>query len=156
MIAVDNSGRMWSWGSDTGGRLGRDSANRPVPGLVQFPAGEYPTFLDLGVNISQNSSHVLAICDDFRLWTWGTNANGQLGDGSATNRYRPQEVLIEGQSRRWRSANAGSNFSMAVAWAAGAEDGLIWAWGNNDFGQLGKNAPGNHSTPWRNPFNRTN
>jgi len=157
MVAVDNIGRLWSWGWDNNGRLGRSATdqNRPHPNLVEFQ-GESPRFTRHGINISQGAGHVLAICDNDRLWAWGANGSGQLGNGTTTSTSTPFEVLIGGQSRRWRSADAGSNFSIAVALSDDPdEDGLVWTWGNNQFGQMGQGSfgGGNRTTPWRNPHN---
>ena len=166
MLAVDSDGIMWSWGSNNNGRLGRPMAGLPTtpqgpfsntPARVAFPLGEDPRFSRLGVNISQGSAHALAICDDWRMWAWGSNNYGQLGNNTRSqNNAVPFEVMPD---TRWRSANVGSNFSMAVALNAESnEDGLIWTWGNNAYGQMGQpslTAP-YYTTPQRNPFNRTN
>jgi len=162
MVGVDSYGRMWSWGSNADGRLGRTAgvavgANSAVPGLVQFPQGYDPRFTNLGVTLSQGAGHVLAIDDEWRLWSWGRNHAGQLGRGANPGNTAVPAIVMPGT--QWRSTSAGANFSLAVALNAlnPDEDGLIWTWGNNQFGQMGQGQTGpNQTTPLRNPFNRTN
>jgi len=79
--------------------------------------------------IAAGSDHSLAIKSDGSVWAWGYNGNGQLGDGTDTDRYTP--VQVSGLSGVVAVA-AGSNHSLAVK-----DDGSVWAWGNNYYGQLG-------------------
>jgi len=159
MIAVDNDGRMWSWGSSAGGRLGRTTpggGNHATPGLVAFPQGEDPRFLMQGVSISQGAGHVLAIDDSGRLWAWGTNAQGQLGRGGSPGNTGIPAIVMPGSL--WRSASAGATFSLAIAFNVDPEeDGLFWTWGSNAHGQMGQGTTGgaNQNTPQRNSFDRT-
>ncbi|MFC3749291.1 RCC1 domain-containing protein, partial [Paenibacillus sp. GCM10012306] len=66
---------------------------------------------------------------DGSVWTWGSNAYGQLGDGSTVTRYAP--VQVSGLSGV-KSIAGGSSHSLAMK-----NDGSVWAWGNNASGQLG-------------------
>jgi len=149
MVAVDEHGRLWSWGNSSLNRLGRSSGANNAPGLVVFPGGTDPRFTIHGVRLSQYAHHVLAICDEWRMWAWGSNSHGQLGDNSQTNRM-PFNLL---PNSRWSSASAGSNFSLAVAMSEDPNvDGRVYTWGNNQFGQMGQgSAGGNQLTPLRNP-----
>ena len=70
-------------------------------------------------------------------WACGSNAFGQLGDGTTTDRAAPAQVAGLGGVV---AVAAGPNFSLA----AGADGGTVWAWGANGFGQLGDG-----TTTWR-------
>jgi len=63
------------------------------------------------------------------LWTWGLNSDGQLGNGTTTDRLIPVQIAV-GSS--WTTAAAGLRHSLAVR-----SDGTLWVWGDNDDGQLG-------------------
>ena len=78
--------------------------------------------------ISTDNSHALGIDNSGRLWAWGRNNIGQLGDGTTTHRDYP--VLIS--SNQYLAVSAGGEFSAAIR-----ADGSIWTWGNNVVGQLG-------------------
>ena len=58
------------------------------------------------------------------------NSNGQLGDGTTTNRLTPVQVL---NLNNIVAISAGGFQSLAVR-----ADGTVWAWGENNDGQLGK------------------
>lgn len=65
---------------------------------------------------------------DGTLWTWGNNSDGQLGDGTTTNRAVPTEV---GTDTDWVWVSAGTNAMYAIK-----QNGTLWAWGSNNHGQL--------------------
>jgi alpha-tubulin suppressor-like RCC1 family protein len=61
---------------------------------------------------------------------WGANAEGQLGDGTRTNRSTPVHVL--NVSKRVEAIAAGYEHTCAVA-----ENREVFCWGSNQYGQLG-------------------
>jgi alpha-tubulin suppressor-like RCC1 family protein len=69
------------------------------------------------------------IRQDGTLWAWGWNGNGQLGDGTTTQRLSPVQI---GTGTSWVAVAVGSIHSLALK-----QDGTLWAWGNNAQGQLG-------------------
>jgi YVTN family beta-propeller protein len=73
--------------------------------------------------------HTLAIKQDGRLWTWGYNSDGQLGDGTITDRPSPVPI---GTATDWVSVSGGQYHSLALK-----SNGTLWAWGANVQGQLG-------------------
>ena len=77
------------------------------------------------------------------LFTWGRNLNGQLGDGTVTNRSSPVQTIT--YSTNWKFASCGYNFT-----AATKTDGTLWGWGNNQYGQLGDNSAVHRLSPVQN------
>jgi alpha-tubulin suppressor-like RCC1 family protein len=72
----------------------------------------------------------VAVKTDGTLWAWGSNFNGQLGDGTtATYQLTPVQV---GTDTDWAQASTGDGYTVAVT-----TDGTLWAWGWNDYGELG-------------------
>lgn len=69
-----------------------------------------------------------------RLFAWGTNGSGQLGNNSITDSPIPTAVNATGAlaGKSITSVAVGSNHSIALS-----SDGRIAAWGYNGFGQLG-------------------
>lgn len=84
----------------------------------------------------------VAVKSDGTVWAWGSNGSGQLGQGDTVNRSYPIQVKGPGGSGFLTgvtqvSANSdGLNGLFFVV--ARKSDGTVWAWGNNDAGNLGQ------------------
>jgi alpha-tubulin suppressor-like RCC1 family protein len=112
-----------AWGFNEGGQLGNGSttdASTPVQvvGLSGMTA------------IAAGYAHSLALREDGTVWAWGSNFAGALGNGS-TAAFSPSPVQVAGLSGV-RAVAGGLGYSLALR-----EDGTVWAWGDNQFGQLG-------------------
>lgn len=105
----------------------------PVPAPYQERAPHNLVFSgDASKMLAVGQQHNLVLKEDGSLWTWGLNAYGQLGYGPANTYMRyPKQVPF---ASRIKAVGAGENHSLAVA-----QDGTVWAWGRNDYGQLGNN-----------------
>ncbi|MGE5701295.1 MAG: cadherin-like beta sandwich domain-containing protein, partial [Clostridia bacterium] len=90
-------------------------------------------------HIRAGSDHSIARKWDGTVWTWGSNVEGQLGNGTTTSSNSP--VKVEGLSNILKVA-AGSKHSMALK-----DDGSVWAWGANQYGQLGDGSTTNRTEP---------
>lgn len=138
-LALAGDGRVWSWGMNPHGQLGRPGhLSDPQPLAVGLPARI--------VRIAAGSSHALALDSEGAVWTWGANAAGQLGTGSLEPSHRPLRVELPA---RIRSIGAGDTHSLAVD-----DRGRCWGWGSNQFGQLAQavsagSARGYHARPVR-------
>ncbi len=116
-------GSVVSWGGNNAGQLGvGDDISTP---WAQFVPG--PTQV---VAVAAGVYHSMALDADGGVWTWGNNVDGRLGDGTTGN-LRPYAYRLPGLPRMVAIA-AGAQHSLAVA-----EDGSVWAWGNNEYLQLG-------------------
>jgi alpha-tubulin suppressor-like RCC1 family protein len=73
-------------------------------------------------------SHSFVLKTDGSLWAWGGNLNGQIGDGTTTDRYSQVQI----GTKEWKQVSAGYNHTLAIK-----TDGSLWAWGFNMIGQLG-------------------
>lgn len=77
-----------------------------------------------------------------KLFTWGTNNNGQLGlgtVGAGTYKSSPTQV---GSLANWLTVAAGRYSSLAIK-----TDGTLWTWGDNTGGQLGLGNTTKYSSP---------
>ena len=91
----------------------------------------------------------LAVGSDGNAYAWGNNLNGQLGDGTTTQRTTP--VMVKKPDRKtytdlsadftYVQVSAGGQHSLALG-----SDGYVYAWGWNYYGQLGNGSTGGYST----------
>jgi alpha-tubulin suppressor-like RCC1 family protein len=80
----------------------------------------------------------LALAQNGAIWTWGLNSSGRLGDGTSTTRTKAVLALDAAGPISGTSAVAvGDAFSLAL------RQGAVWAWGVNNYSQLGLGNPRN-------------
>jgi alpha-tubulin suppressor-like RCC1 family protein len=139
--AVLEDGTVWLWGLGKKGQL----AN----GLWgwQTPCANVPTKVEglTGVKqLSLGDVSALALKDDGTVWGWGTNANGELCDG--TTEHRPRPVQMKGIAN---AVNVAVNYNSIVVLA----DGTVRTCGVNQLNALGDPAEegGEHLTPYKVP-----
>lgn len=132
-VALKNDSTVWTWGWNMDGQLGDGTTtDKIIPsqvtgltGVSQIAAGTY---------------HVLALKSDGTVWAWGDNLYGQIGNG--TNGFDvTTPVQVQGLTNVVKIA-AGRFFSLAVK-----NDGSVWTWGQNLYGQLGDGTTTDRYTP---------
>ncbi len=123
-LAVRSNGSLWSWGVNDRGQLG----NGTTYGTYNIPA-MVGSDLDWS-DVSAGTYRSAAIKEGGTLWTWGP---GHLGYGSPGDvdviRNLPGQV---GTATNWQSIDLGWGHTVALK-----EDGSLWIWGLNNYGQLG-------------------
>ncbi len=124
VVAIANDNTLWSWGSNSFGKLGiaSTSTTQNTPQQV----GNSNNWKE----VSAGSDHTLAIKEDGTLWAWGRNNSFQLGLGSSPQSINtPTQV---GNENNWSKVFAGYETSFAIK-----TNGTLWAWGKNNLSQLG-------------------
>jgi len=117
-----------------------------VAGLLLALAGCQTPSAQTGANvvvpslwlmISGGGAHTLGIkslgAASGTLWSWGDNTYGQLGDGTNTSHFTPEQI---GTLTDWVYVAAGQRHSIGVR-NPSANTFTLWAWGDNTYGQLG-------------------
>jgi RHS repeat-associated protein len=79
--------------------------------------------------VAAGSSHTVVLKPDGTVWTFGNNANGELGDNTNTSRRTPVQVSVLSDVI---AVAAGAYHSLALT-----SSGTVYAWGDNNYGQLG-------------------
>lgn len=120
--------KIYCWGWNASGQLGV-STTETCRGTV--PCARTPQKLPSNVKliaITAGSSHSCGITSTGDAYCWGSNSNGQLGDGTTTAHTAPG--LISGV--QFKTIRAGRNFTCGVLL-----DNTARCWGYNYFGMLG-------------------
>jgi alpha-tubulin suppressor-like RCC1 family protein len=135
-LALTSKGSVLAWGQGKEGQLGNGSRHahtRPV--LVKLPKGVKITAITAG------SQYALALSRTGRLYAWGSNGTGELGNGKTADRDRPVKTRLP-SGTRMKLVSAGSEFALAIA-----RSGQLYAWGYNGNGQLGDGTTTSRHTP---------
>ncbi|MCW2927997.1 MAG: repeat-containing protein, partial [Thermoleophilia bacterium] len=138
-VAIRADGSTWSWGDDQLGQLGLAAVPAVCAGGRPCAARATPAQLAVGSGyraVAGGSWHSMALAADGTVFAWGDNRDGQLGVGLEDgNTSTPLRVL--------RAAATPLDGVVAIAGSASngialRADGSVWAWGDNDRGQLGQ------------------
>ena len=132
-LVLAPDGSLWSWGGQDSGWpvLGLGKMNLTAS-LVRIGSEKDWAYVSAG------EDHNLVLKSDGTVWAWGANYRGQLGDGNRgaklTNglpnfKDRPVHTVAGSD---WVEVEAGFVASYGLK-----RDGSLWAWGLNDFSQLG-------------------
>jgi len=125
-IALTSTGRIYTWGLNSSGEIGdATTTNRTTPTEITSRIAVTASMISAGY------SHSAAITSTGRVYTWGSNSNGQIGDATTTNKNVPTEISsrINGTVT---SISAGGIHTIVLT-----STGRIVAWGYNGYGQLG-------------------
>jgi alpha-tubulin suppressor-like RCC1 family protein len=110
--AIKTDGSLWGWGRNEDGQLGINAAgnsSRSTP-VTTFAGGN--NWKSAASGFGGFVSHVAAIKTDGSLWTWGRNADGQLGTNDSTQRSTPVTTFAGGNN--WKSAACGYRHTIAI------------------------------------------
>ena len=125
---IGNDYQTYCWGRNDQGQLGDGTTvNKTTPTLVSMPSGvDYFSAIEVGFSTS------CALGNDNKLYCWGQNDDGQIGDSSTTDRTTPTAVSLPSGVTAFTDFDTGSNFTCAQG-----NNNDLYCWGRNDHGQLG-------------------
>jgi alpha-tubulin suppressor-like RCC1 family protein len=139
---LDGDGHVYSWGDNGGDEFGDGgAAASSIP--VRVLQGAIPN----GVAITQIAAgwqSGYGLGSDGKVYAWGTNSSGQLGDGTTTTRTQPVAIDVSGVAAGVRFTHLAASAMDAYAIAS---DGTIYAWGYGADGELGNGSTANSDSP---------
>jgi alpha-tubulin suppressor-like RCC1 family protein len=169
--SVTTGNLLYAWGSNSAGsQLGDASIiSKSSPVLIGnsnfINAGTgLPVRVNFGITeswagVAAGWSQSLGLTTTGKLYTWGYNAQGQLGNNSVTSRSIPSQVGV----RIFDSYNQGRTLTSSYTQVAAgsyqqfalSSDSTLWGWGQNNVGQLGTTFTNNLSNPTQLGFGQT-
>ncbi|WP_413288297.1 Ig-like domain-containing protein [Bdellovibrio sp. HCB337] len=125
---LKSGGTPSCWGSGAMAQLGDGLTNtRFSPQTPSAMSGGY-------YSLTTGTNHTCVLTSANNAKCWGNNTNGQLGDGSNTQRPTPYQISPDTYSK----IAAGQNYTCAIGFA----DNSLWCWGLNSSYQLGDGTTG--------------
>ena len=138
--AIMNDKSVKCWGLNRNGQLG-DGTLEDSTSPVHVSMGEADA-----VEVSSGSFHTCVITSGRDVMCWGENWNGQLGDGSNSDSTTPVMASVQSNS------SAVTLDSGAFHTCLGMNDGTMYCWGFNKYGQLGNGGVSDSNTPQPSPL----
>lgn len=125
--ALTDGDGVWCWG---GLRIGYDVESIHYGSI----ADQVPGLSDDVMDLTAKGGNVCALMSDAGIKCWGSNEDGQIGNGNSGLEpddyvYVPETIDVGGAVKQ---VSAGGSFTCALL-----EDGIVKCWGRNDKGQLG-------------------
>ncbi|MFD2330935.1 S-layer homology domain-containing protein [Cohnella sp. GCM10020058] len=128
LVGIDSYNQLW--------QIQESGPN--VQKFVLIDSGMTSQFQAIAAGSGYGDGGHLAVAleSDGDIWTWGTNNYGQLGDGapdSDTSWSPVKQTIMDGSSQvKFKQVSGGNHHALALD-----ADGNLWAWGKNNYGQLG-------------------
>lgn len=147
--ALKTDGTLWTWGSDTIGKLGKSYSPEPVQ------------VMDGVASVSAGTKHMAALKRDGTLWTWGSNRDGQLGnggggDGTTSITKAGNTIEYATQSQPIQVMDGAASIELGYDYTVALKtDGSLWAWGYNGAAHLGNRGTGDGTTLYHGAFQDT-
>ncbi len=126
-LALTSSGTVYCWGQCTADFLS--------PVVIGLPNGIGATA------IAARAADDFAIGSNNLLYGWGINTTGQLGVGDTAAHLQPVQIALP-QNVAVKAVAAGATHTLALD-----ANGNIYAWGNNESGELGNGTLSASLTP---------
>ncbi|SDO93442.1 Alpha-tubulin suppressor [Microbacterium sp. ru370.1] len=137
VLALRGDGTVVAWGLNHRGQLGDGTtADQPLPRIV----GGVPSTV---VSIAASVGSGFAVLSDGDVMAWGSNVKGELGIGTISS-TPSTPVRVLGLSAPVRRFSVGWRTPYAIL-----TDGTLWAWGENQYGQVGDGTSTDRSLPTR-------
>lgn len=134
---ISQQGIWYSWGQGSSGALGDNSAvNKSSPVTVSGGGIGW-------IHVSGGNAGGWALKNDGTIWSVGSNAQGQLGDGTTVDKSSPVSVI--GGITDWVKLATTDGLNSNIF--AIRSDGTLWGWGAGSSGTLGNLSTVNRSSP---------
>jgi alpha-tubulin suppressor-like RCC1 family protein len=146
-LARTSDDQIWSWGSNQYGQLGATN-NVGTATANPTPLPVTPSHTGAIISIAAGVQHALALTSSGQVLSWGDDTYGQLGRTAGGGSFDsfPDTVRFPGLSGSIIAIAAGGYHSLALS-----SSGQLYAWGENNEGQLGNTTNNGSFNPNQTP-----
>ena len=139
---LTTDGAVYCWGSDAQGQLGDGAMTSSSTPVRVAGSGTAPLVLTA---VGAGDIHTCGVTTGGAIYCWGFNGNGELGDGTTTDRAAPVQVVGSGTAPLiFAAVAAGEGHTCGLT-----IDHTVYCWGYGSDGELGNGTRNNHLTPIR-------
>ncbi|KAK4883685.1 hypothetical protein RN001_007004 [Aquatica leii] len=132
---ISQNSEVYIWGSNSSHQLAEGSEEKIIVAVKsksfnqvrQAEAGQYCTFI---------------IHHDGSVSACGKGSYGRLGLGNSAHQAIPKQVLIDSVVKKLSSSKGSDGHTLALT-----EDGMVYSWGDGDYGKLGHGSCSTHKEP---------
>jgi alpha-tubulin suppressor-like RCC1 family protein len=135
---ITPAGMRYCWGVDSSGCHGRNTSGNNVNSPILAATDQPFAFKKI---VPAGSLTFLALSTDGKIYGWGSNGDGQIGDGTSVNRSTPT-ALFNPLGLVFKDIAGFGNGGLGLT-----IDNLVYEWGSNSMGQLGDGSLTSTSTP---------
>jgi alpha-tubulin suppressor-like RCC1 family protein len=136
---LSSNGAAYCWGKNDYGQVGNGGSSSVYsPALVLTPSGGSGVWQSISI-ATEHACGIEAVTG--KLYCWGSNFYGRIGDGNTNNSPRPTPVPVNISPNTWLGVSTGYGFSCGIH-----TGGAAYCWGNSGNGQLG-NGNGTQFSP---------
>lgn len=149
-----NSGRVYCWGAHGGYRIDASvTASPTAPLLLTLPSVSGNNF----TRIAMSDWTTCVLATDGKIWCWGYNDVGQLGNGTVSGPAFPGSTTLKPVAAAAATRVGGVFLTQKAinitatnnSFCAMTEVGAVYCWGDNTFGQIGDGTSIHRATPVR-------
>ena len=132
-LGITTSGEVYAWGDNIYGQLGagQPGGASDVPVQVQLPGNA------IAVQVAAGQWHSLALTADGRVFAWGRNNSGQLGQGPSGPTQSATPLQVTGLPATINTISTTNLHNLALA---GSD---LYGWGDNTWGEIGDGTSNN-------------
>ncbi|XP_071440814.1 RCC1-like G exchanging factor-like protein [Hetaerina americana] len=132
LLVLMASGSVYTFGSNHYGQCGHPSKETKEPGSLHIPhcipkAPDGSKF----VKVECGQDHSLFLTEKGEVWGCGWGADGQMGQGDTLSSWKLQHLTGDFKGNKIVKLSSTADTILALS-----EDGEVFGWGNNEYGQL--------------------
>ena len=145
IIARDEEGKIYTWGENRYGQLGNGTMeNSSIPVCINDLNNDLKGKKIVEI-LDYTDTTMIALDEEGKIYTWGENYYGKLGNGTMESSSTP--VCISDLENDLKGKRIVDIIDYDGTMVALDEEGKVYTWGSNNYGQVGDGMTEDRNTP---------